>query len=143
MQRKPCYKAEVAINRRILAVVSDAHRGEELVRVLNPKGFRVSSRVRPHRLDTILREFAPRTVIVDFDPLSWAQQRDNLGAVLQDRDVVLIARNCRQHDVKFTGLSPRGIVCGLPTWDALSMWLDVPEAVDPNRRTYSEASAMH
>lgn len=132
----------MAINRRILALVSDAHRGEELSRALTPKGFRVSSCVRPPRFEDTLRSFAPRTVIVDFDPLSWAQDRDTLGAVLQDRDVVLVARHCKQHEVKFTGLSPRGIVCGLPTWDALSIWLDVPEAADPNRRTYSEFRAM-
>ena len=132
----------MAINRRILAVVSDAYRGEELFRALNPRGFRVSSCVRPQHLEGVLRSFSPRTIIVDFDPLSWAQHRDGLGAVLQGRDVVLVARNSKQHDVKFTGLSPRGIVCGLPTWDALSIWLDVPEAADPRRRTYNEVPPM-
>ena len=131
-----------ATNRRILAVVSDAHRGEELSRALSPRGFRVSSCVRPVRLDGILRSFAPRTIIVDFDPLSWAQHRDRLSTALQGRDVLLVARNSKQRDPKLCGLSPRGIICGLPTWDALSIWLDVPEAADPNRATYSEAGPL-
>ena len=131
------------MTRRILGVVADSSRAQTLARVLDEHGFAVATCLGAAQLDRVLLAFAPDTIVIDLDRLTWAAERSRLESVLRGRDVLVVLRD-RGSGVAAHArrLSPRGIIVGVPTWETMAPWLQTLPPANPNRATFVELTGV-
>ena len=131
------------MKRRILAVVSDSGRAQGHARLLQGTDHALATCMGVENLASVLLAFRPDTVIVDLDRFTWAAERTNLEQTLRGQDVVVVLRDRGAGPAALIRrVGARGIVTGVPTWDALRPWLDRPEPVSPTRPTSADLRTL-
>lgn len=131
------------MKRRILAVVSDSGRAQGHARILEGTEHALATCMDVDNLANVLLAFRPDTVVVDLDRFTWAAERTSLEQALRGYDVVIVLRDRGAGPAALIRrVGARGIVTGVPTWDALRPWLDQPDPVSPTRPTHADLGRL-